>query len=47
MKCPYDDFDCDWPEETGDIECAECIHYKAEVNSTSFFDWIKNLFAAK
>jgi len=42
MKCPYDDFECDWLIETGDIECRECEHYIGR-NSVPIFDWMKEL----
>ena len=47
MKCPYDEFECDWPVTTGDIECAACVHYKNETASTSLLDWLKTLFVKK
>ena len=47
MKCPYNDFECDWPGTTGDIECGECVHYNKEIKSTSTLDWVKKLFTNK
>ena len=51
MKCPYNDFECDWPIATGDIECSECVHYKKEIKSTSIIDQLlellNKLFAKK
>jgi hypothetical protein len=43
MKCPYDDFECDWAVTTGDIECAECVHYNKAIKSTSILDWLIEL----
>ena len=43
MKCPYDDFECDWPVSTGDINCAECAHYNKGIKSTSILDWVLEL----
>jgi len=43
MKCQYDNFECDWPVSTGDIECAECAHYIKKVKSASIPYWIKEL----
>ena len=47
MKCPYNDFECDWPVSTGDIECGECVHYNKEIKSTATLDWVKKLFTNK
>jgi len=44
MKCPYNNFEWDWPVTTGDIECVECVHYTKKTESASILDWIKKLF---
>jgi len=44
MKCPYNDFECDWPITTGDIECSECVHYLKPKKSISIVDWLIESF---
>lgn len=43
MRCLYKDIECDWPESTGDIECAQCVHYNEGEKSASKGGWLKKL----
>lgn len=50
FKCPYNDFEClqvDTSGMSGDINCADCIHYHKGVRATGatpLLGWFLNLF---
>jgi len=42
MKCPYENFKCDWPTRLGDIDCAGCKHYTGIIPKHNE-DWLDKL----